>query len=343
VRARVPTNEEMQPSRSVAVQRSLAPDELPRMLCVDDEPAALEGMRDVLRGDFQVEVATSGSEGLALLRRSPKRFAVVISDMRMPEMTGAMFLQEARRVAPLTTRMLLTGDSDVESAVRAVNDGQVFRYLTKPCNGRELRDACNAAVWQHRLATAERLLLAELLRGSVEALTDMLLIASPPAFGRGARARELLARLMADIGMEDGWELDVAAMLAHLGAIALPASTASRLYAGQPLTAAETAAAARVPDVSERLVARLPRLEGVLQILRAYQRRFDSIAGTGTLPVGARALRIVLDYAQLEGEGVSPSRALGAMRSRQGAYDPQLLETFAAGLDIAAPTGQARR
>jgi EAL domain-containing protein (putative c-di-GMP-specific phosphodiesterase class I)/CheY-like chemotaxis protein len=138
---------------------SAAPDARPRVLCVDDEPFVLEGMRDILRRGFAVQLADSGEEGLELLKRDPAGFAVVISDMRMPGMNGAVFLREARRVAPLAVRMLLTGETDAVAAASAVNEGQIFRFLHKPCPSDDLRRACAAAASHHALIAAERALL----------------------------------------------------------------------------------------------------------------------------------------------------------------------------------------
>ena len=301
----------------------------PRILCVDDEPLVLEGLRDTLRGGFEVHAAESGAEGLALLRADPHRFAVVISDMRMPAMSGAVFLREARRVAPRVVRMLLTGHADADAAAKAVNDGQVFRFLNKPCEPDELLEACAAALWQHHLAATERGLLDQTLQGSVRALTDVLSLASPAAFGRGSRVKQLLARFLPAIGMQDGWELEVAAMLSHLGAVAMPEAIARKVYAAQPLSAAEAEMVESVPAASERVLANIPRLEGVRQILAGYRRRFDSSERDGLLPVGARVLRIVFDYDELQVQGLTGAVALDAMRSRQGVYDPELLKVFA--------------
>lgn len=121
------------------------------MLCVDDEPHVLEGLRDSLRRSFDVHVAQCGTDALALLEQDPDGYAVVISDMRMPGMSGAAFLSQARRVAPNAVRLLLTGHADFDAAIVAVNDGQLFRFLTKPCSREELLRACAAALGQHRL------------------------------------------------------------------------------------------------------------------------------------------------------------------------------------------------
>jgi response regulator RpfG family c-di-GMP phosphodiesterase len=219
----------------------------PRVLCVDDETYVLEGLCDTLRRGFDVRIATGGVEGLGILRSDPAAFAVVISDMRMPEMEGSEFLREARQVAPDVVRMLLTGYADVDSAVRTVNEAQLFRYLTKPCESAELLTACAAAAAQHELRLAERALLEQTLHGSVDALVEVLALANPAAFGRGVRLKTLAGRLACALDLANSWEVEVAAMLAHIGAVTLPQATVERLYAGVALQDQELAMAERVP------------------------------------------------------------------------------------------------
>jgi response regulator RpfG family c-di-GMP phosphodiesterase len=306
----------------------------PHILCVDDEPMVLEGLRDVLRRSFDVRTATSGAEGLALLKAHRREIAVVISDMRMPEMPGSVFLREARRVAPLAVRMLLTGYSDSDAAIKAVNDGQIFRFLTKPCDRDELIQACAGALWQHRLQKTERDLLEQTVQGSIKALTDVLALAAPAVFGQGARLKDLVGKLAAATGWHDTWEIEVSALMAQVGAITLPDETAEKLYAGASLTSAEEAMVERVPAVTQRILGNIPRLDGVLQILANYQRRFDSAGPDGILPVGARMLRIAMDFLSLERLDPSPRLALETMRGRTGVYDPELLEAFATTVGI---------
>lgn len=306
----------------------------PRILCVDDEPMVLEGLRDVLRRSFDVRVATSGAAGIELLKEQRREVAIVISDMRMPEMPGSAFLREARRIAPLAVRMLLTGYSDSDAAIKAVNDGQIYRFLTKPCDRDELLQACAGALWQHRLQKTERDLLEQTVRGSMKALTDVLSLAAPAAFGQGSRLKDLMTALAAVSGWNDAWEIEIAALLARLGAITLPGDTAEKLYSGATLTPAEEAMVARVPAVTQRILANIPRLDGVLQMLAHYERRFDSVEKDGMLPVGARMLRIGIDFLALDGEDASPRLALETMRGRSGVYDPELLEAFARTIGI---------
>jgi diguanylate cyclase (GGDEF)-like protein len=125
-----------------------------KILFVDDEPAALDGYQRMLYRDFQVSVAVGGEEGLAAIRDHGP-FAIVVSDMRMPGMTGAEFLGHVRKVSPDSVRMLLTGYSDMDSAVQAVNDGHVFFFLTKPCKKEALQLAINTGLAQYRLRSQE--------------------------------------------------------------------------------------------------------------------------------------------------------------------------------------------
>jgi response regulator RpfG family c-di-GMP phosphodiesterase len=313
-----------------------------RVLCVDDEPYVLDGLRDNLRKSFEIRVAESGLEGLELLRREPEAYAIVISDMRMPAMPGSVFLREARREAPDAIRMLLTGYADVDAAVRAVNDGQLFRFLTKPCAPEELLRACAAAMAQHRLVVAERVLLEQTLSGSVQALTDVLALTSPAAFGRGTRVKASVARLAQQIEMTDAWEVGLAAMLAQLGAVTLPVATAEKLYSGGLLSTHEDGMVARVPETTQRLLGHIPRLEGVLEVLAHVDRQFEAATDRDPLPVGSRMLRIVFDYDELESAGAAPDVRLETMRGRRGVYDPELLAAFEASLGLGATSRTIR-
>jgi DNA-binding NtrC family response regulator len=125
------------------------------ILCVDDEPRVLDGLKLTLRRSFDVSTATSGAEGLAILKQMAGA-AVVISDMRMPGMDGAVFLTKVREQWPDSMRLLLTGEAGRDAAVAAVNEGQIFRFLSKPCAPEKLIAAVEAAVRQHQLVTADK-------------------------------------------------------------------------------------------------------------------------------------------------------------------------------------------
>jgi response regulator RpfG family c-di-GMP phosphodiesterase len=273
----------------------------PRVLCVDDEAAILEAMRDQLRRGFDVQVAGNGPDALAELKADPTEYAVVISDMRMPGMTGATVLREARRIAPLTTRIMLTGYADMDAAIRAVNEGQIYRFLTKPCPSEQLRHVCAAAVGRHRMLTAERRLVEHAQYDTIDALASTLTATTPARLAAGTDLAAAVARLALAAGRVEARETQLAARLIHLTATALPDHTARRL----------------------------PVLATVFEILRSRSRRFDSIAEEGPLHEGARMLRIVADHRTAIVEHREPRAALACLYRRPGVYDPELLDAFA--------------
>lgn len=126
-----------------------------KILFVDDEPSALDGYKRLLHGKFEVSTATGGAEGLETIEKEGP-FAIVISDMRMPGMSGADFLAEVRRQTPDTVRMLLTGHSDMHDVIEAVNRGNIFHFLTKPCAHDLMLAAINSGLDQYRTVMEER-------------------------------------------------------------------------------------------------------------------------------------------------------------------------------------------
>ena len=159
-----------------------------KILCVDDEPNILNAYKRALRGTFLIETAAGGAEGLAILK-GPDPFAVVVSDMRMPGMDGVEFLREVKQIVPDTVRIMLTGNSDQQTAIDAVNRGSIFRFLTKPCSPEDLSQAIDAAIQQYRLVMAEKELPEKTLTGCVKTLTDILSLVNPTAFSRAGRPR----------------------------------------------------------------------------------------------------------------------------------------------------------
>lgn len=317
----------------------MSDDNRPRVLCVDDEPRVLEGIALGLRRRYDVLTASGGMAALDILNKDP-HVAVVLADMRMPMMDGTQFLQRCRHIAPDTVRIILTGQSDLAAAIAAVNEGQVFRFLTKPCPPAVLLPAIDAAVEQHRLITAERVLLEQTLHGAVKALGEILALTSPASFGRASRVTRSVALMAEALKLPERWTVEVAAMVSQLGFIALPTDLAERVHHGQPLSEEETQQVLAVPYVAEKLLAHIPRLELVRKILKA------SVRPIRRLPMGADAkayqlmraaqmLRIAIDFDDLQARGHTPQAAMAEMRRHEG-YDPEVLESLGA---VVAPDG----
>jgi len=126
-----------------------------KILFVDDEPAVLDGIRRMLHRDYEVDTAVDGATGLASVQAFGP-YSIVVSDMRMPTMNGAQFLARVRQRAPDTVRMLLTGYTDIGAAIDAVNEANIFRFLTKPCEKEVLISAIKIGLDQYHAITAEK-------------------------------------------------------------------------------------------------------------------------------------------------------------------------------------------
>ena len=305
----------------------------PRVVCVDDEPQVLSGLSLHLRRRYDVETATSGAAALELLARQPPA-AVVISDMRMPGMNGAELLAKASTSYPHTTRILLTGHAEADSAIAAVNKGAVFRFLVKPCPPPELLGAVEAAVELHRVTVTEQTLLEQTLHGSIKMLTEVLSITNPVSFGRAQRIRQHVTTLADKMELGERWQVEVAAMLSQLSTFTLPPETLEKVYYGAALSPEEQAMVERAPDVTEQLLGHIPRLEAVREILASYlkpYKKLDRHESTHELEQVRRwtqILRVAVDFDTLEAQGLSGAVALTTLKGRADQYDPQVLSAF---------------
>ena len=304
-----------------------------RVLCVDDEPLVLEGLRLQLGRKYEMLTAGSGAEGLEVLRGQPT-VAVVISDMRMPVMNGAAFLANARTLAPEATRILLTGQSEMNAAIAAVNEGQIFRFLTKPCPPAALLSAVAAAVAQHELLTAEKVLLEHTLQGCIRILTDVLALTNSELFGRATRVKQAVSRIATACALPLRWQVEMAAMLSQLALVSLPPETVTRISHGETLSDEETAMVTKLPQVADQLLAHIPRIEIVRAILIAAHQPFDAAAQappdltTAQIGHAGQLLRAADAYFALLQRGVSNSVALARLQASADRYDPEMLRAL---------------
>jgi response regulator RpfG family c-di-GMP phosphodiesterase len=314
-----------------------------RILLVDDEENILQGYHRVLRHVFDMDVALGGIQALqAMEKHGP--YAVVVADMRMPGMSGLDLLAEARFRFPDTTRIMLTGNSDQKTAMDAVNRGQVFRFLTKPCPAEDLELAIRAGLRQHQLVIAEKELLEQTLTGAIAVLSELLASVDPVLFSRSQVVRERGARLARMLGCEEVWAVEVAALLAPIGRIALPSAAVQA--SGHPVAAAALLAA--VPEVGARLLQPIPRLGGVARIIKYQGKGYD---GSGmpaddiqgeAIPLESRILRVLWDFSELDAARRSPIVALEELRLKPKPYDPRVLEALGDLLAFAPPAPTAR-
>lgn len=313
--------------------------ELPRVLFVDDEPAVLEGIAANLRRFADVVTAPGAKEGLEILGADAS-ICVVVSDMRMPQMDGATFLSRARQVAPSAIRMLLTGQADTETAIDAINNGQIFRFLTKPCPRETLRTTVSDAVERYRVQMIEREMLEQTVRGSVKMMFDILALAAPAAFGRGTRLKKSVLELATALGILETWQLEVAALSSQLGYVALPHELVERIARGETLNAEERGQVARTSETSIKLLANIPRLESVREVLALHVHP-PFHRGQGWRPPNelcAHILRFAIDLDELEAPSGKPLD-VAVVKARLPAADVEVMGAYQRLREAAAALG----
>ena len=303
------------------------------ILFVDDDPHILEAYQRKLQHVLHVRTAQGPHVGLRELREKGP-FAVVVADMNMPLMNGIEFLKQVRELCPDTVRMMLTGNSDIRVAMDAVNEGSVFRFLTKPCPSKLMGDSLIAAIGQYRLVTAEKELLEGTLRGVCELLTEILSWVNPQAFGRTMQLRNAALSIAGKLGIKDLWEIGLAATLSQLGIMTIPQEILSKMAGGTPLTDEESRTLESVPAVGRDLIEQIPRLDKVAKIVLYQKKRFN---GEGfpadnvkekEIPLGARILKVADDFYELRANGLSRPDCIKEMSERDGWYDPAILSAL---------------
>ena len=277
-----------------------------RVLLVDDDPNVLKAYKRRLRKRFQIETALCSEEGVTAVNFLGP-FAVIVSDMTMPRENGAAFLARMLKLSPDSVRIMLTGNADQQTAVDAVNQARVFRFLNKPCDAEELESAIEAGIAEYRRLATERELLSQTVHGVVTMLTRVLSTVSPTAFGRATRLRALAGDIAKSAEIDDAWELEIAAALSQLGAVTMTDETVKKIAVGQELTEDEAEAAANQYRVAAELIAEAPRLEAIARVVGLQGAESDSCDEFSAVTRNAELLRVVIDFDRLTSELDQPA------------------------------------
>lgn len=309
-----------------------------RVLFVDDEPRILDGLRRSLHGHYDFDTATSGLEGLALIDAATTPYAVVVSDMMMPAMTGAEFLTRAHAASPDTVQMILSGEAELGSTIAVVNDGNLFRFLTKPCAAEAMTRALDAALAQNRLVHSERELLDHTLNGAVEVLTELMSATNPAEFNRTERVKAIIGTLLLKLTVADPWELRIAAMLGQVGLMAVPASVIAQVRAGDEVSPEAAEIYRSHPSLGADLIRRIPRLQNVAEWVAAQPVTMAdataAVVDPPEAPVTAHEVYVtVMAFTAGADAGLSPRRvhtALAACRH----YRKDLLDDVLAAYEL---------
>lgn len=300
-----------------------------RILLVDDELNILQSMQRQLRKRFKIVIAESGDEALSVLK-SKGPFAVIVSDMRMPGMDGVQLLSRVKDSYPHIVRMMLTGNADQETASEAVNAGQIFRFLTKPCSTASLATSLALAVRHHKLLTAEKELLNKTLKGSITVMAELLSLANATAFSSAYRIKPMVKQIAKDLQLPGLWQYEVAALMSQIGCITLPSEILHKLHAGLSLSADEQQMYENHPKVGSELIRKIPRLEKIAAMVENQQRSFDCCDDNASqaeeVCMGAAILKTTIEYDLLRQQDIDHIQAILQMRKKNGKYNPSVLD-----------------
>ncbi|MDP3653037.1 MAG: response regulator [Rhodoferax sp.] len=309
------------------------------ILCVDDEPNILSALRRLFRSaGFQVRTAVGGAAGLELLEN--ETVDLVISDMRMPEMDGAEFLQQVRQRWPETVRLLLTGYSEVTSIIGAINRGEIYRYISKPWDDNDIVLIVKQALERKALEEEKKRLetlairqneelktLNASLESKVAARTAELSVANEKLktnfvtsikifstliemrggnlAGHSRRVADLCRRLAQKLGLDGkvAQEVFVAGLLHEIGKVGFADELLRTPVA--MMTPAQLDLYRKHIVQAEQVLMPLQDLKGAAEIICGQFERYDGAGfpeklSASSIPVGARILALASDFDSMQ-------------------------------------------
>ena len=313
-----------------------------KILLVDDDNNILDGYRRSLSREFVMETAMGGEQALKLAADNGP-YAVVVSDMRMPGMDGIQLLSRVKAQSPNTIRVMLTGNADMDTAVDAINEGNIFRFLNKPCSKEVMAKTLTAALVQYRLVTAEKQLLEQTLSGSIQVLTEVLSLVNPAAFGRAERARRYIHKIVTAMKLGNPWQYEVAAMMSQLGCVTLAPETIEAVYTGEKLLPAEQKQYDAHPGVAYDLLSKIPRLEPIAWMIEHQNQPILDVGGSEPpdIRMGAEILRLILAYERLIHKGTSRTEAVHILTRQNPKFSPEFFQALVE-LDPNSEEGEIR-
>jgi putative nucleotidyltransferase with HDIG domain len=299
-----------------------------KIMIVDDEPANLRLLERLFRREFEIVQANSGIEAMKLLQLHD--VALILTDQRMPGMTGIELLKRTAEMRPHMVRIILTGYTDVSALVEAINCGQVYKYVPKPWNNDELRMTVERAIEhyetnraRHELQLANNRLvtrLNEMTRGFVRAITDALEAKDEYVYGHARRVSGFSSAIGRQMGLDAASieQLALAAFLHDIGKIGTPDQV---LLKPGPLTPEERVSVELHAEAGARILSSVPGMEDIAEAVHYHHERFD---GTGypsrlagvQIPTFARIIHVADAY-----DAITSPRPFRAAGDHQKALD----------------------
>jgi len=275
-----------------------------KLLLVDDEESITKALQRVFRKEgYEIHTASSGLEGLEVLAQAGNHFSLIISDQRMPGMTGAQFLEKAKEISPHAKRILLTGYSDVDAIVDAINKGEIHRYLTKPWHDDDLLMQIRQILEQKELEERNQKLENSFLN-AIRLLSSLIEIVNPKLGEHMKQVAPLAREIAREYGLEKEQvdQIEIAGMLHDIGLLGAPERLMEKDT--DEMNERELYMFTQHPEIGQICLQAVESLDHVGAIVLAHHEHYD---GSGfpngligeEIPLGARIIGVVADYCQL--------------------------------------------
>jgi len=303
--------------------------DLPKVLFVDDQAEVLDDLKVIVSEVCEPYTALNAEDGLKVFENEGP-FTIVASDQILPGMNGAEFLAMVSRRDPYCSTMLVTGHANYRDAMRAVNDGHVFRLLDKPYAEQDLIDAIQAGVRQRELLESERVLLHETLVGAVNALTETLATVKPLFFGRAQRVKRMAGEVARYLNYPHVWRVETAAVFSQMASITLPEEEAENVFLRKQLRPQIVELVKKFPEVVTHLLGHIPRLGNVREILDCLlvsHTPYQTPDKENTYKA-YQILDAALEYDYLEVEGHDSEVILATLKGGHKTFDSKVIEAM---------------
>lgn len=262
------------------------------VLFVDDDPNILKAINRNLHGKYKVCVSSNIDEAVKLIGKH--NFPIVFSDMQMPQMNGADFLIIVKEKSPDSIRILLTGETDVSDAIKAINESDIYKILLKPCSHEKICSTIDTALKLYNAQKIEELLMDKSLKGFVHIMLDLLNVISPEIFKRSIDITKIVRSPRTNFTLLEPWSFEVSCLLMYLGSVHYKIYNFDKIYGTENLE--------KVIRKSASLLSKVPKFEPVHQILNELADYYSNKVIIQTLDSDSKTLKLLVDYHSLVGD-----------------------------------------
>lgn len=311
------------------------------VLAVDDEENNLSLLKRTLRGSYNVISATSGAEALEIIERQGDEISLIISDQKMPQMEGTDFLKIVSVNHPEIIKILLTGHSNFDILVDAINECHLFQYILKPFEPQDLCMTIENGIKKYELTSSRAQIiqdLSELFYKTIKSIAQALDAKDPYTHGHSLRVTLYSLAIAKKLNLSDELleEIETAGLLHDIGKIAIPEKI---LLKPGKLTEEEFQIIKTHPELGEKLVTNIKKLQLISNWLKSHHERYDGkgypegLAGEA-IPISSRIIAIADTYDAMTSNrsyrnALDHETAMAEIQRCSGSqFDPKLAELF---------------